>query len=99
MTERMMIGMALMFFLALAVMSTSSVAGNWKDSFDDICSKSQGADSLSVKELSSLIERSNNLMPVIQASDDPTKKIYLQRLKKCKAFFEFVIESKKGPVK
>lgn len=97
--ERMMLGLAVMFLLGLAMLSTPSAAGNWKDSFDDICSKTHGSDTLSVKELQSLIERSDKLMPEIQASDDPSKKIYLQRLKKCKALFEFMIESKKGPEK
>jgi hypothetical protein len=96
MTERLIPGLALMFLLALAIISTPSAAGNWKDSFDDICSKTQGSDSLSVKELSTLIERADKLMPEIQASDDPSKKIYLQRLKKCRALFEFMIDSKKG---
>ena len=97
--ERMILGLAVMFLLAIAIIPTPSAAGNWKDSFDDICSKTQGSDTLSVKELSSLIERSEKLMPEIQASDDPSKKIYVQRLKKCKALFEFMIESKKGPEK
>ncbi|MEK6744437.1 MAG: hypothetical protein AABZ15_12540 [Nitrospirota bacterium] len=99
MTERMILGLAVMFMLALAISSTPSAAGNWKETFDDICSKTQGSDTLSVKELSSLIERSDKLMPEIQSSDDPSKKIYLQRLKKCKALFEFMIESKKGSEK
>jgi len=98
-TERLIMGLALMLLLALAIISTPSAAGNWKDSFDDICSKTQGSDALSVKELTALIERSDKLMPEIQASDDPSKKIYLQRLKKCRALFEFMIESKKGSEK
>lgn len=97
--ERTILGLAVMFLLALAINSTPSVAGNWKDAFDDICSKTQVSDTLSVQELSSLIERSDKLAPEIQASDDPSKKIYLQRLKKCKALFEFMIESKKGSEK
>jgi len=99
MTERLIFGMALMFLLALAMMSTPTAAGNWKDSFDEICSKTQASDSLSVQELMALIERSDKLMPEIQASDDPSKKIYLQRLKKCRALFEFMIDSKKVPEK
>jgi hypothetical protein len=97
--ERMIIGITLMFVLALAILSAPLVAGTWKESFDDICSKSQKADSLSVKELSTLIERSDKLMPEIQAAEDPSKKIFLHRLKKCRALFEFVIESKKGSEK
>jgi hypothetical protein len=99
MTERMIFGLAVMILLALTLVSAPAAAGNWKDSFDDICSKTQSSDTLSVKDLSLLIERSDKLMPEIQASDDPSKKIYLQRLKKCRALFEFMIDSKKGPEK
>jgi hypothetical protein len=99
MTGRMIIVMALMLFLTLALLSAPSIAGSWKESFDDICSKAQGADTLSVQELSTLIERSNKLMPEIQAAEDPSKKIYVHRLNKCKALFEFMIESKKGAQK
>ena len=99
MTDRLMLGLALMFLLAFAMMPAPSAAGNWKDSFEDICSKTQGSDSLSVKELMSLIERSDKLVPEIQASDDPSKKIYLTRLKKCKGLFEFMVEAKKGAEK
>ncbi len=95
----MILGLAVMLLLTLAMFPTPSAAGNWKDSFNDICSKTQGSDTLSIKELSSLIERSDKLMPEIQASDDPSKKIYLQRLKKCRALFEFMIESKQGAEK
>jgi hypothetical protein len=99
MIDRMIVVMALMFFLALALLSAPSIAGSWKESFDEICSKAQVADSLSVNELSTLIERSNKLMPEIQAAEDPSKKIYIHRLNKCKALFEFMIESKKGSQK
>jgi len=98
-TEHVIVGLAVMFLLTLAMIPAPSAAGNWKDSFNDICSKTQASDTLSIKELSSLIEQSDKLMPEIQASDDPSKKIYVQRLKKCRALFEFMIESKKGAEK
>ena len=99
MADRFILGLTLMFLLAFTMMPALSAAGNWKDAFDDICSRTQGSDSLSVKELMSLIERSDKLVPEIQASDDPSKKIYLTRLKKCRGLFEFMVESKKGAEK
>jgi hypothetical protein len=66
----------------------------WKNSFDEICSKIQTADNLSVQELTALMEKTDKLQPEIQASNDPSKKIYLQRLKKCRSFFQFMIDSK-----
>ncbi len=71
-------------------------ADNWKDSFDEICGKVQNADSLSDKELSAMLDKADKLVPVIQASDDPGKKVYLQRLKRCRGVYEFMIDSKKN---
>lgn len=70
---------------------------NWRASFDDLCSKVDSSGSLSVKDLAVLIERVDKLIPEIQASSDPSKKIFLQRIKRCRSLFEFMIESKKAP--
>ena len=74
-------------------------AEEWKASFEDICSKVDVSGDLSTKELETLIERADKLMPEIQRSDDPSKKVYLQRLKKCRSLYEFSIDLKKEPAK
>lgn len=70
-------------------------AEEWKPKFDEICSKTRETDNLTLKDLTDLIDRSDKLMPEIQSSSDPSKKIYMQRLKKCKSLFEFIVDSKK----
>lgn len=85
--------------LALATVPLAWTAENWKDSFDEICGKVQGAESLSEQELAALVEKADKLLPVIQASDNPAKKVYLQRLKKCRAVYEFMIDTKRSPGK
>lgn len=86
------------WFLA-ATAPSAPAAEDWKASFEEICSKVDASGTLSMKELETLIERADKLMPEIQRSDDPSKKVYLQRLKKCRSLYEFSIELKKEPGK
>lgn len=43
-----------------------------------------------------MIEKADKLMPEIQKSDDPAKKVFLQRLKKCRNMYEFMLETRKN---
>lgn len=81
-------------FLPQAVM-----AEDWKAAFDEICSKVQGADSLSQQEIENLIKKADKTLPEIQASNDPGKKVYITRLKKCRGVYEFMLDTKKGAAK
>ncbi len=82
--------------IALTAPSAAWCEEAWKSSFDDICSKVDASGTMSVAELSGMVERLEKLAPEIAASGDPSKKIYLQRLKKCKAMYQFMIDSKKN---
>jgi hypothetical protein len=64
--------------------------------FDDLCGQVQIADSMSIEELYALIERVDKLIPLIQGSNNPQRKVYIFRLKKCRNFFEYIIELKKN---
>ena len=66
----------------------------WKAEFDDICSKTGEAMSLSKEELKSLVEKCDKLMPKTEALDASQKKVYKKRLQKCRGLFVFMIESK-----
>jgi hypothetical protein len=83
----------------VATPPSASAAEDWKATFEDICSKVDASGTLSTKELETLIERADKLMPEIQRSDDPSKKVYLQRLKKCRSLYEFSIDLQKAPEK
>jgi hypothetical protein len=85
--------------LTLAMVSAAPAQESWKPSFEEICSKVQATDNLSTAELAALIEKADKLLPVIQASDSPSKKVYVLRLKKCRSLFEFIIDTKKSPEK
>ena len=81
-------------FLAVSLFSRQSVGAEWLDEFEDICSKVMIGDELTVEELQGIIERADKLKSVIEASENPSKKVYLMRLQKCRAFFEYAIELK-----
>jgi hypothetical protein len=82
--------------LILSLASAAAAAEAWKTTFEDVCSKVDASQALSIKELETLIERADKLLPEIQKSEDPAKKIYLKRLKSCRNIFEFTIDSKKS---
>jgi hypothetical protein len=76
------------------VFHESPFAKDWHEEFEYICSKVEMGDSLSIEDLKSLIERADALLKTLENVNEPSKKIYIFRLKKCKAFFEYLIELK-----
>ena len=68
-----------------------------KHEFEDICSRTSDAESLSVSELNNLIARCDRLRSVIEQSGEPERTIYLKKLRMCKDLFVYVLESKKAP--
>ena len=69
----------------------------FKHDFEDICSNTSAAESLSVEELNTLIARCDKLRPIIEQSSEPGRTIYLKKLRMCKDLFVYVLESKKAP--
>ncbi len=71
----------------------------FKHEFDDICSRTMEAASLSVEELNALIARCDNLRTVIDKAGEPERTIYLKRLRMCRDLFVYVLDSKKAEAK
>jgi hypothetical protein len=87
--------------IAVIILSVSSFVYavepyEWNDEFEEICSMVQIGDTLTREELRTLIERADRLMPKIQSSDHPSRRIYIFRLKKCRSFFLYIIELKQS---
>src|SRR5512139_1801943 len=95
--KKVLLLLILLCWCIAATPPSAPAADDWKAAFEDICSKVDVSGTLSAKELETLIERADKLMPEIQRSDDPSKKVYLQRLKKCRSLYEFSIDLKKEP--
>ncbi len=67
-------------------------ADSWHMDFDRICGSVSSGENLSTKSLYDLIEESGHLEKIIAKSNHPAKKVYLFRLKKCRAFFKYLID-------
>ncbi len=67
---------------------------DWKNEFDDVCSKTQDAMTFSAGELKNLIARCDKLKPQIEKLDETQRKVFLKRLQYCRELFFFVLESK-----
>ncbi|MGC1456311.1 MAG: hypothetical protein WA946_14080 [Nitrospirota bacterium] len=76
---------------------SAAIAGDdWKNEFEDICSKTQDSMSFTVDELKGLLDRSDALKLRIEKLDETQRKVYLRRLQMCRDLLLFVIESKSG---
>lgn len=67
-----------------------------KAEFDRICAQVPIAGSLSVAQLRQLIDDSLALSDQLKDSEIPQAKIWIQRLKMCRDFFEYSIEVIEG---
>jgi len=68
----------------------TAAGDDWRNDFDRICANTANAGKLSSEELSKLVDESDRLLKVIEASNEHDKKVYLIRLKKCRNFLEFM---------
>ena len=68
---------------------------SWQTEFDNLCAKTEDAMTFSQEELTDLIRRCDGLRPQIEKLDESRKKVYLERLRKCRGLYEYVLEAKK----
>ncbi len=74
---------------------SSGYADSWQRDFDRICGSVSMGESLSTESLESLVDESGHLKEKIKKSNHPAKKVYLYRLDKCRAFFQYLIDTRK----
>ena len=82
---------ALFLFLLMSYFSPLASAQSWIDDFDKICGQAEEADSLPTAKLKELVMESDKLLEVIGADNDPRKKVYIFRLKKCRNLFVYIM--------
>jgi len=68
---------------------------SWRKEFDDVCGKTDDAMTFSQEELTDLIRRCEKLQPRIEKLDESRKKIYLERLRKCRGLYAYVLDAKR----
>ena len=92
-------GVALFLLLLMSYFSPLASAQSWVEDFDRICGQAEEADSLPTPKLQELVVESDKLLEVIEAGNDPRKKVYIFRLKKCRNLFVYIMnlrEAEKG---
>jgi hypothetical protein len=72
----------------------ASAQQDWRQEFEDVCSRTQDAMTLSAGELTDLVARCDALKPAIEKLEETPRKVYLKRLQMCRDLFVFVLESK-----
>lgn len=63
---------------------------SWRDEFERICGKTGEAGQMGEAELTKLISESERLREKIESGNDPDRKVYLFRVRKCRDFFVFM---------
>ncbi len=84
---------------SISAAEAPSAQGGWQAEFDDVCSKTQDAMSLSAEELTVLIQRCDSLAPEIEKLDATRKTVFMGRLKRCRGLYAYVLDSKKNEKK
>lgn len=90
----------LALFASLAAPACLPAAGaeeareGWQGEFEEVCSRTLDAMSLSEEELQGLIARCDALMPIIERLDETRKKVYGKRLRMCRDLYAFTLEAK-----
>jgi hypothetical protein len=85
-------GIVLFLFLLMFYLSPLASAQSWIEDFDKICSQAEEADSLPTAKLKELVIESDKLLEVIEAGNDPRKKVYIFRLRKCRNLFVYIMD-------
>jgi hypothetical protein len=83
-------GIVLFLFLLMSYFSPLASAQSWIEDFDRICGQAEDADSLPTAKLKELVMESDKLLEVIEAGNDPRKKVYIFRLRKCRNLFVYM---------
>jgi hypothetical protein len=67
----------------------------WLKQFNDVCSDTQDAMSFSEKELTLRMGRCDGLQAQIQKLEETRRKVYEERLRKCRGLYAYVLDAKK----
>jgi len=73
---------------------TAYAQDDWKKEFDAICSETQDAMTFSPEKLNDLVARCDALQTRFESLDESQRKVMLKRLKMCRDFYVYVLQSK-----
>lgn len=79
-------------FIGLLTLAAVYAEEDWRTEFDNLCGKTEESMNMKLEELKDLVARCDKLKPIIEASNNPQKKVFLVRLDKCRNLFIYMIE-------
>ncbi|MBJ6800330.1 hypothetical protein [Geomonas propionica] len=82
--------------LALALAQPLWAEEAWQATFDETCSKSNQAMTMSVQELRDLLAKCDALQKVIETQEESVRKVYLKRLSLCRNLYAYMLEYKQS---
>lgn len=87
--------MTALFFLTLLPVTARSEE-SWRADFEQTCSKTSDAMTLSLAELNTLLERCSSLQKIIETQEESVRKVYLKRLQLCRNLYAYMVEYKQN---
>jgi len=85
---------AIAALLLLALSQTAQGEEPWQASFEQTCSRTSEAMTLSVDELKTLVGRCDALQKIIETQQDSVRKVYLKRLQLCRNLYTYMLDYK-----
>ena len=92
----LMMSLGILFLLLCVSASRAEEEVSWKDEFERLCGYTDIATTLDPPELTELITDCERLLERLEKLNEPKKKTYIFRTKKCRDLFKFVLETKGG---
>ena len=69
---------------------------DWKQTFNEVCGKTNNAMAYSAEELRKLIEECDALQTMVDDLQEPEKTIFRKRLSRCRGVYLYVLEAKEN---
>jgi hypothetical protein len=88
--------LVLMFCGCLLVGSLAWADDGWKKDFDQVCSQTDNAMTMTVEQLRDYVSRCEKIKPAIEALEPSPRKVYLKRLQLCRDLYKYVLDSKEA---
>jgi len=85
------------FFIVWGVLAMAIPQGSaqsWQEEFDRLCGYADEADSLSTDELRKVLADCDSLLQASSGLNAPENKVYLFRLKKCRNFYQYILDQR-----
>lgn len=82
-----------------SLVATAHAEESWRGELEELCARTNDAMTFSPEELKRLVEKCDGLKKRLDELDESSRKVYGKRLKMCRDFYAFMLESKQEGAK